>query len=118
MNVNEKGYVVQASKNVESIFGYKIKLIEGLSISKLLPVSMREEHDRLLLNWVHTGSWTNFGVTRDIYAFNKNQTCFSCKAYLKIIQRKDDINIIATIFEENKSDFMIVNSEGIIDGAG
>ena len=80
--------------------------------------SMRHEHDKILDNWVKNGHWTNIGVIRHIFALKKNESCFSLVIYLKVLLAKEGIHIIASCFEENSKDFMIVNPEGMIDGAG
>ena len=83
-----------------------------------MPSSMREEHERILANWVKRDHWDNIGKVRNIFGLNKNDACFSLFIYLKIIQREDSVNIIATCFQDNDQDFMIINDSGVIDGAG
>lgn len=112
------GTIYHASKNVEAIFGFKPKNIEGSNINRIMPHSMRDEHDRILANWVASGHWTNVGVVRHIFALSKNESCFSLAIYLKIIQRAETINIIAACFRDNDKDYMIINDRGYIDGAG
>ena len=60
-----------------------------------------------------------------IFFVNKNGYAFSCKNYLKVVQRMNlgessegQINVIATIFKENSDDYMIIDPSGEIIGAG
>ena len=57
-------------------------------------------------------------MIRHIYALKKNEACFSLAIYLKIIQNSEGINIVASCFEDNSKDFMIINNEKVVDGAG
>lgn len=93
-------------------------MLEGHSINRIMPHSMRDEHDRILNHWLTTSSWDNVGIMRNIYGLDRYENCFSLKIYLKIIQRSNTINIIATCFRDNDKDFMLVNNDGIIDGSG
>jgi|LakMenEpi03Aug12_release.lakeMendotaPanAssembly.Ray.scaffolds.fasta_scaffold662542_1 hypothetical protein len=48
----------------------------------------------------------------------KDHVCFSTAIYIRIVQRFDSINLLATVFKGNVNDFLIVNQDGIIDGLG
>lgn len=65
------------------------------------------------------------GKFMSIFFVNKNGDAFSCKNYLKIVQRMDigessegQINVVAALFKENSDDYMIIDASGEIIGAG
>lgn len=55
---------------------------------------------------------------RHIFAMNKDSLCFSTSIYLRIVQRLDTINILATFLKANENDYLLINEDGIIDGLG
>ncbi len=83
-----------------------------------MPKSMQKQHDFILESWRETCSWSNFHKIRHIFAMTNERTCFETAIYLKIIQREQSINIIATFVKANENDYMLVNENGIIDGIG
>ncbi len=46
----------------------------------------------------------------------KDHVCFSTAIYIRIVQRFDSINLLATVFKGNVNYFLIVNQDGKIDG--
>lgn len=48
----------------------------------------------------------------------KDRICFETAIYVRIVQRLDSINLLATFFKANQNDFMLVNEDGFIDGLG
>lgn len=39
----------------------------------------------------------------------KDRICFETAIYVRIVQRLDSVNLLATFFKANQNDFMLVN---------
>lgn len=48
----------------------------------------------------------------------KDRVCFETAIYVRIMQRLDSVNLLATFFKANQNDFLLINEEGFIDGLG
>lgn len=112
------GIIINSSKSVKEVFGFEKNVLRSLQIHKLMPKSMQDEHDEILKNWVQTGSWDNLGSLRYIIAIKSKQLCFKCAIYLTVVQKLDGLSLFATFFILNTKDYMLINSDGVIDGAG
>jgi hypothetical protein len=62
-----------------------------------------------LQSWRERASWANVHKIRYIYAMTKDHVCFSTAIYLRIVQRLDSVNLLATFFKGNVNDYLIVN---------
>lgn len=68
--------------------------------------------------WAKIGTWRTIGKLKEIYCIHKEQYCFSALIYLKIYVKETGLHFITNIFKLNENDYLIVNSEGKIEGIG
>jgi hypothetical protein len=112
------GIILNVTKNITKVFGYTKETIIGQNINEIMPKSMQKEHDILLESWREKASWANIYKTRFIYAMTKDHVCFESAIYLRILQRLNSVNLMASFIKANENDYMIINEEGVIDGVG
>jgi len=69
--IDEEGTVVVASDSVEAMFGWKPSELVGRNIKVLMPQPHREQHDRYLADYRHTGQTNILGRTREFTVIHR-----------------------------------------------
>lgn len=112
------GIITGATRNVEEMFGMPSSKIIGTSINNIMPQFMGDEHELVMADWAHSGTWRTIGRLKEIFCIHKDQFCFSAVLYLKIYIKDNNMHFITNIFKLNDSDFMVINPQLKVEGLG
>ncbi|MEW6155872.1 MAG: PAS domain S-box protein [Verrucomicrobiota bacterium] len=76
ITIDERGLIDSINPAAERMFGYTAAELLGKNVSVLMPSPYREEHDRYLENYCHTGKARIIGIGREVVGRRKDGSIF------------------------------------------
>ena len=76
ITIDDRGIIESFNTSSEKIFGYKAREVIGKNVSILMPSPDRENHDRYIDNYRHTGHARIIGIGREVSGRRKDGTVF------------------------------------------
>ncbi|HUL06367.1 MAG TPA: PAS domain S-box protein [Candidatus Acidoferrum sp.] len=74
--IDMQGIVLMFNPACERLFGYRADEIIGKNVKMLMPPPYRDEHDRYVSNYVHTGERKIIGIGREVTGQRKDGSTF------------------------------------------
>lgn len=97
LTVNGSGTISMFNPKAESMFGYKSDEILGQSIHLLVPESLREQHRKLIAEYVSNPKPRPMGVGRSLHARRKDGSVFPVEIGLSPLRNSNRIEVLVII---------------------
>ena len=121
---NDQGVILQANPAASRIFGYPSEELLGQPLTKIMPPSFAEEHQRFLDRYVETAIPHIIGTIREVQGRRKDGTLFPCElsvaeSHGEEMRHRIFIGIIRDITERKRLEAELVDAharlEAILD---
>jgi PAS domain S-box-containing protein len=99
---DSEGLIVLANARSEEIFGYTVNELVGQPIELLLPVSLREEHERYRAAYLVEPRMRPMGAGFDLVAMRKDGSEFAAEVSLSPIHTSGGMVVVAAIRDITK----------------
>ncbi|QEY16493.1 PAS domain S-box protein [Cellvibrio sp. KY-GH-1] len=90
ITINSVGEISFVNLAAQKIFGYSEQELIGENVSKLLPPSLKGEHDGYLRNYLRTGQAKILGIGRELEAQRKNGEVFPIELTLAEVKQQNE----------------------------
>ncbi len=97
LTVDEKGMISMFNPKAESMFGYDGREVIGQDIHMLIPESFRENHRRLVGEYVRSPKPRPMGVGRSLFARRKDGSVFPVEVGLSPLSKPDGTEVLVII---------------------
>ena len=81
ITIDNRGLVASINPSACKLFGYDSDEVIGSNISKLMPNPYRDEHDKYLTRYQHTGNPHIIGIGREVSGLKKRWQHISFQAW-------------------------------------
>jgi PAS domain S-box-containing protein len=107
ITIDERGIVESMNPAAEKTFGFRAEEVVGKNVSVLMPSPYREEHDRYVANYLHSGQARIIGIGREVIGQRKDGTVFPMDlavSEVRLAERRLFTGFVRDISERKKAE--------------
>lgn len=102
ITIDNRGLVASINPSACKLFGYDSDEVIGSNISKLMPNPYRDEHDKYLTRYQHTGKPHIIGIGREVSGLKKDGSIFPFRLGVSEVKFNDTIKYCGFIHDLTK----------------
>ena len=102
ITIDNRGLVASINPSACKLFGYDSDEVIGSNISKLMPNPYRDEHDKYLTRYQHTGNPHIIGIGREVSGLKKDGSIFPFRLGVSEVKFNDTVKYCGFIHDLTK----------------
>ena len=102
ITIDNRGLVASINPSACKLFGYDSDEVIGSNISKLMPDPYRDEHDKYLTRYQHTGNPHIIGIGREVSGLKKDGSIFPFRLGVSEVKFNDTVKYCGFIHDLTK----------------